>query len=216
MWGKSSPYEYWQKDYALRGVWCCATPDLLWLQAAAGGYGRAHLCLQSQSCAPGGSRLLNGCRESWFILLIQWERTTHAQKKKKFSIILQNWLVLRPDGYKTQPGRGLGTRTVGSRDSFFRSSLQLCWIRRNIKSYRWPYKNTVKVMCELYGWCVVGFLYVAEFCCLKNSIPVESRTSTMLTASDNSYQWVQFDDFIWLILNILNLLNEWAVMPAVW
>lgn len=141
---------------------------------------------------------------------------TCSKKKKKFSIILQNWLVLRPDGYKTQPGRELGTRTVGSQDSSFCSSLQLCWIRRNIKSYRWPYKNTVKVMCELYGWCVVGFLYVAEFCCLKNSIPVESRTSTMLTASDNSYQWVQFDDFIWLVLNILNLLNEWAVMPAVW
>lgn len=50
LWGKSSPYEYWQEDYALCGVWFCATPDLLWLQAAAGRYGRAHLCLESQSC----------------------------------------------------------------------------------------------------------------------------------------------------------------------
>lgn len=42
----------------------------------------------------------------------------------------------------------------------------------------------VKVMYELYGcWPVVGFLYVAEFCCLK-SIPVESVTSTMLAVSD--------------------------------
>ena len=40
-------------------------------------------------------------------------------------------------------------------------------------------------MCELYGcWPVVGFLYAAEFCCIKNSIPVESVTSTMLTVSD--------------------------------
>lgn len=29
-------------------------------------------------------------------------------------------------------------------------------------------------MCKLFGWCVVGFLYAAEFCCFKNSIPVES------------------------------------------
>lgn len=40
-------------------------------------------------------------------------------------------------------------------------------------------------MCELCGgWGVVGFLYAAEFSCLKNSIPVDSVTSTMLTFSD--------------------------------
>lgn len=41
------------------------------------------------------------------------------------------------------------------------------------------------MMCELCGrWHVVGFLYTAEFSCLKTSIPVESVTSTMLTFSD--------------------------------
>lgn len=41
------------------------------------------------------------------------------------------------------------------------------------------------MMCELCGrWHVVGFLYAAEFSCLKTSIPVESVTSTMLTFSD--------------------------------
>lgn len=174
MWGKSSSYKRRQKDYALRGARFCATPDLLCLQAAAGRYGHAHLCRRSW--------LLNGCRDSWFILLIQCKRTTQAQKKK-FSICLQNWLVLQPHSYKTQPRGGLGTRTVGRQDSF-RSSLQLRWVRWNIKSYCWPYKNMVKVMCESYGWYVVGFLYVAEFCGLKNSIPVGSVTSTMLTFSD--------------------------------
>lgn len=46
-------------------------------------------------------------------------------------------------------------------------------------------KEKAKMMCELCGrWHVVGFLYAAEFSCLKTSIPVESVTSTMLTFSD--------------------------------
>lgn len=43
----------------------------------------------------------------------------------------------------------------------------------------------VEAMCELHGcWPVVVSLCAVELHCLKASIPVESVTSTTLTASD--------------------------------
>lgn len=79
MWGKSSPYEHQEEDSALCRVWF----ELCLISCSRLGH-MGHLRLESQSCTLCRSRLLNGCRESWLTLLIQCERTTHAQKKKVF------------------------------------------------------------------------------------------------------------------------------------
>lgn len=107
----------------------------------------------------------------------------HMLKNKKFSICWQSWVVLWPHSYRTQPKGGLRTRLWARLLLLWQLAVMLG--KWNLKSCCWPYKNMVEVLCELHGcWPMVVSLYVVEFCCLKASIPVESVTSTTLTASD--------------------------------
>lgn len=187
MWGKSSPHTC-QKDSALRG---CGFV----LQLISARYG----CAQSWE----GSGLLNDCKESWFISLIQWEGTTHAQKV--FHLLTEQTFAMATQ--LTRPNPGEDWEPDCGPDFSCWGSLQLWWVGWNLKSCCWPYKNTVEVMCRLHGcWPMVVSLYTVEFCCLKTSIPAESVTSTSLTASDISTS----ESSLRTLCLILDILNFWS------
>lgn len=133
----------------------------------------------------------------------------HMLKNKKFSICWQSWVVLWPHSYRTQPKGGLRTRLWARLLLLWQLAVMLG--KWNLKSCCWPYKNMVEVLCELHGcWPMVVSLYVVEFCCLKASIPVESVTSTTLTASDTFTN--EFS--LRALCLILDLLNFWSDQEA--
>lgn len=146
----------------------------------------------------------------WFI-----GKGSHMHKRKIFPSAYRTDLCYG-HSYKTQPRGGLGTRLWEGETppSVAACSYVGCWVRWNVKSYWWPYKTMIKVVCELYGcWPVVDFLYVAEFCRLQQH---SSRKCDKYHAYSqlHLHRWVQSDDSVWLILDILNVLK--SRMPVVW